>query len=73
MANNAGKTVATLLIGAAIGAATGYLIGTDKDQRDDQFRHLKNSARKNFDQIKDKVKDKLGKHAADIEEEIYNA
>lgn len=73
MANNAGKTVATLLIGAAVGAAAGYLLGTEKEQRDEQLEHLKSTARKNYEQIKGKVKDKLGKKAADIEEEIYNA
>lgn len=73
MANNAGKTVTTLLIGAAIGAVAGYLLGTEKEQRDEQFEHLKSTARKNYEQIKGKVKEKLGKKAADIEEEIYNA
>jgi gas vesicle protein len=65
MANNAGKTVATLLIGAAVGAAVGYVLGTDKDKRQEQVDRLKNSI--------DKLKAKLGKKASDIEEEIYSA
>lgn len=65
MSNNAGKTVATLLIGAAIGAAVGYILGTDKDKRQDQIDRLKNNI--------DKLKCKLGKKASDIEEEIFNA
>jgi len=79
MANNTGKTVAALLIGAAVGAAVGYIIGTDKEKREEQFDHLKATARKNYnqmrksyDQVRDKVKDKLSKKAADIQEEIYN-
>lgn len=65
MANNAGKTVATLLIGAAVGAAVGYVLGTDKDKRQEQVDRLKSSI--------DKLKAKLGKKASDIEEEIYSA
>ncbi|PSK89284.1 glycine zipper domain-containing protein [Taibaiella chishuiensis] len=65
MANSAGKTVATLLIGAAVGAAVGYVLGTDKDKRQEQVDRLKNSI--------DKLKAKLGKKASDIEEEIYSA
>lgn len=73
MAKNAGQTIATLIIGAALGAVAGYLIGTDKEQRERQFNNIKKSARKNFEQIKDRVKDKLGKKEPSIEEEIYNA
>jgi gas vesicle protein len=73
MPNNAGKTIATFLIGAAVGAAAGYLIGTDKEQREEQFNKITSTARKNFEQIKDKVKDKLGRKSADLEQEIYNA
>lgn len=65
MANNAGKTVATLLIGTIIGAAAGYILATDAEQRNEQI-----------DALKDKVnslKDKLRTRATDIEEEIYNA
>lgn len=65
MPNNTGKTVATLLIGAAIGAAVGYVLGTDKDKRNDQLEKIKDSV--------SRLKAKLGKKAQDIEEEIYNA
>ncbi len=63
MANNVGKAVATLLIGAAVGAAVGYVIATDSDKRNEQL-----------DSIKDKLnqlKGKLTKKAKDIEEEIF--
>lgn len=62
---NTGKTVATLLIGAAIGAAVGYILATDKDQR-----------RETVDKLKEKfngLKEKYSKQAQDLEEEIYNA
>lgn len=65
MSNNAGKTVATLLIGAAVGAAVGYVLGTDKDKRQEQVDRLKNSI--------DKLKAKLGKKSSDIEDEIFSA
>ncbi|MBL7717956.1 MAG: YtxH domain-containing protein [Flavipsychrobacter sp.] len=60
-----GRTVATLLIGAAIGAAVGYILATDKDQR-----------RETAEKIKDRfnnLKGKFQKQAQDLEEEIYNA
>jgi gas vesicle protein len=62
---NVGKTVATLLIGAAIGAAVGYVLATDKDARQDDL-----------DQIKDRLnnlKAKFVKKGQDLEEEIYHA
>ena len=61
---NTGKTVATLLIGAAIGAAVGYILATDKDMRQE-----------NMGKIKDRfnsLKDKFSKQHTDLEEEIYN-
>lgn len=64
MANNVGKTVATLLIGAAVGAAVGYVLATDKDKRAEQFDGLKNKIQE--------LKNKLAKKTKDIEEEIYN-
>jgi len=64
MANNVGKTVATLLIGAAVGAAVGYVLATDKDKRTEQFDGLKNKIQE--------LKNKLAKKTKDIEEEIYN-
>lgn len=65
MANNTGKTLATLLIGTAIGAAVGYILASDSEQRKEQIDALK-------DKVKS-LKNKLSKKAADIEDEIYNA
>ena len=65
MANSAGKTVATLLIGAAVGAAVGYVLGTDKDKRQEQIDKLKSSI--------DRLKARMGKKASDIEDEIFSA
>jgi len=62
---NTGKTVATLLIGAAVGAAVGYILATDKEKRDE-----------NMGAIKDKFNDLKGrfsKKGQDLEEEIFNA
>ena len=62
---NTGKTVATLLIGAAIGAAVGYILATDKDTRQETM-----------DKMKDRfsnLKTKFAKKGQDLEEEIYSA
>ena len=61
---NTGKTVATLLIGAAVGAAVGYILATDKETRLEAV-----------DKIKDRLgnlKSKFSKQTQDLEEEIYN-
>jgi gas vesicle protein len=61
---NTGKTIATLLIGAAVGAAVGYILATDKETRAE-----------NMDKIKDRLsnlKTRFGKKAEDLEHEIYN-
>lgn len=63
MANNVGKTVATLLIGAAVGAAVGYVLATDEDRRSDQLENLKNKLQN--------LKSKFAKKTEDIEEEIF--
>lgn len=65
MAKSTGKTVATLLIGAAIGAAIGYILATDKDDR-----------REDLEKVKDRLnnlKGKFAKKGQDIEHEIYNS
>ena len=62
---NTGKTVATLLIGAAVGAAVGYVLATDKDQRQDTVEKLKEKLAG--------MKDRFAKKGRDLEEEIYNA
>ena len=38
---NAVKTVATLLIGAAIGAAVGYILATDEKKRKEDLDKIK--------------------------------
>jgi gas vesicle protein len=61
----AGKTIATLLVGAVVGAAVGYLLTTDKDKR-----------KEDMDKLKDRLnglKDKLGKKAEDLERDIYHS
>ncbi|MCD6064080.1 MAG: hypothetical protein K0R82_1991 [Flavipsychrobacter sp.] len=53
------------MIGAAIGAAVGYILATDKDTRQE-----------NMERIKDRLsnlKNKFNKSHVDLEEEIYNA
>ncbi|HRP89827.1 MAG TPA: hypothetical protein PKX92_07295 [Edaphocola sp.] len=63
MSNNVGKTVATLLLGTVIGAAAGYILGTDKEKRDEQIDKLKDSV--------NKLKSKLSKKEKDLEAEIF--
>ncbi len=60
-----GNTIATLLIGAAIGAAVGYVLATDKETREEDMEKLK----KNIGGLKSK----FGKKTADLEEEIYHS
>ena len=62
---NTGKTVATLLIGAAIGAAVGYILATDKDTRQEGLERIKDRL--------STLKGKFNKKHVDLEEEIYNA
>jgi gas vesicle protein len=60
-----GKTVATLLIGAAIGAAVGYLLATDKEKRQEDLSKIK-------DKFKD-IKEKMAKKTEDLEHDIYHS
>jgi hypothetical protein len=64
-----GRTVATLLIGAAVGAAVGYILATDKDKRSEVVDSLKNK----FSDLQDQVKTRFSKKSQDLEQEIYNA
>lgn len=66
---NTGKTVATLLIGAAVGAAVGYVLATDKDARQETVDKLKDK----LASLQDSVKTRFAKKGHDLEEEIYNA
>lgn len=61
---NVGKSIATLLIGAAVGAAVGYVLATDEDKRSEQLDRIKEKV--------NKLKNKMSKKAEDIEEEIFN-
>lgn len=63
---NTGKTVATLLIGAAVGAAVGYVLATDKDVRAENLERIKDR----LTDLKKKISKKI---PHDLEEEIYNA
>lgn len=63
---NTGKTVATLLIGAAVGAAVGYVLATDQEDRKESLDRIKGR----LSELKDKLSKKL---PHDLEEEIYNA
>ena len=66
---NTGKTVATLLIGAAVGAAVGYVLATDKESRQETVDKLKDK----ISSMQDTIKAKFAKKGQDLEEEIYNA
>lgn len=64
-----GKTIATLLTGVAVGAAVGYLLATDPEERTEELTRLR-------DFVNDKyydLKSRFSKESADLEEEIYNA
>lgn len=61
-----GKSVATFLIGAAIGVALGYVLATDKEKRQEDMASLKSK-------IND-LKNKLSKKGQEMmEEDIFNA
>ncbi len=64
-----GKTIATLLTGIAVGAALGYLLATDSEERNEELTKMR-------DYMNDKyydLKSRFSKQSADLEEEIYNA
>ena len=66
---NTGRTVATLLIGAAVGAAVGYVLATDKESRQETVDKLKSK----LSDLQDQVKTRFTKKNQDLEQEIYNA
>jgi hypothetical protein len=60
-----GNTIATLLIGAAVGVAVGYVLATDKETREADLEKLKKGL--------DNLKGKFSKKTSDLEEEIYHS
>jgi gas vesicle protein len=66
---NTGRTVATLLIGAAVGAAVGYVLATDKETRQETIDKLKDK----LSGLQDQVKNRFARKNQDLEQEIYNA
>jgi len=60
-----GNTIATLLIGAVVGVAVGYVLATDKETREEDMEKIKKGL--------GGLKTKFGKKAADLEEEIYHS
>lgn len=71
MANTA-RTVATLLIGAAVGAAVGYILATDEKKRKEDFEKIKGQVTSWADVLKSKA-DHVKKKAEDLEADIYNS
>jgi gas vesicle protein len=69
---NTGKIVATLLIGAAVGAAVGYVLATDDKKRQADLDKIKDQVSSWTDKIKSKA-EQFKKKAQDVESEIYNA
>lgn len=60
-----GNTIATLLIGAAVGVAIGYVLATDKETRQEDMDKIKKSLTG--------LKSKFAKKGIDLEEEIYHS
>ncbi len=59
-----GNTIATLLIGAAVGVAVGYVLATDKETRAEDLDKLKKRL--------NTIKGKFEKKGTDLEEQIYH-
>ena len=59
------STIATLIAGAAVGVAVGYLLATDKEKRAEDMEKIKKGL--------NNLKDKMANKAADLEEEIYHS
>ena len=69
---NTGRTVATLLIGAAVGAALGYILATDEKKRKEDLEKIKSQVNHWTDTLISKA-DHLKKKAEDMETDIYNS
>jgi gas vesicle protein len=61
----AGNSIATLLLGAAVGVAVGYLLATDQETRQEDMDKIKKSL--------ESLKSKVAKKGMDVEEEIYHS
>lgn len=80
MASNAGRAIATLLIGAAVGAAVGYIVATDDKKRKEDLDKIKDSlndwtetAKKKVNDLTTELKNKAKQKTDDIEKEIYSS
>ncbi len=60
-----GNAIATLLIGAAVGVAVGYVLATDKETRQEDMDKIKKSL--------NNLKGKFAKKGLDVEDEIYHS
>ena len=60
-----GKTIASFLVGAAVGVAVVYVLATDKETRKQDLTKVKNTL--------NKLKDKFAKKEAILEEDIYHS
>jgi len=62
-----GNTIASFIVGAAVGVAVGYVLATDKETRQEDMDKLK----KSLNGLKTKFAKKNG--GVDLEEEIYHS
>ncbi|NDC40071.1 MAG: YtxH domain-containing protein [Chitinophagia bacterium] len=60
-----GNALTSLLLGAAVGVAVGYLLATDKETREEDLEKIKKTL--------EGLKSKASKKAMDVEEEIYHS
>lgn len=80
MASNTGRAIATLLIGAAVGAAVGYIVATDDKKRKedldkikDQLNDWSETAKQKVNDLTNDLKKKAQEKSDDIEKEIYSS
>ncbi len=69
---NTGRTVATLLIGAAVGAAVGYILATDEETRKESLAKVKDQLNDWKDKVKSKAEDLKEKTEEFSQENIFN-
>lgn len=70
---NTGRTVATLLIGAAVGAAVGYILATDEETRKESLSKVKEQLNDWKEKVKHKAEDLRDKTEEFSEEKIFNS